>query len=204
MKIDFIPKRDGDLNSLEKNFVKKIALHGPVLELSDDEIAESIAIIEKHMQVYDELIYKKAATRSATEINRAERKSALIEMRRMARKIKGCKKYNAGIGDDLAIIGPDIQEKVLAEMKPVLSAVYNGNELVMKFRKRGTSGVNIYSRRGTETEYTYLGFHASSPYNDARAKLESSRPEAREYYAKFVDGDKEIGQMSDIFKVIVP
>ena len=204
MKSNFIPRRDGDLYTLEGNFSRKIVIHGPALGLDADEIAESVAILERHMNAYSGMNSKKAESKSATELNLQESRNAKNELRRIAKKIKACKKYTPAIGDDLSIIGPDVPEQALATMKPSLSAVYNGNELVIKFRKNGTSGVNIYSRRGSETDYAFLGFDASSPYIDARVKLDTSRPEAREYYAMFIDGDKEIGQPSNTLKVIVP
>lgn len=204
MKSNFIPQRDGDLYTFEGNYSRKIVIHGPALGLDADEIAESVAAIEKHMNAYSSLTSKKAESKKATEDNLLEKKNAVNELRRMAKKIKACKKYTVGIGDDLLIVGAEIPEKVLAEMKPALSAVYNGNELVIKFRKKGTSGVNIYSRRGTETDFTFLCFAAVSPNKDARKKLDASRPESREYYAMFIDGDKEIGQPSDTLKVIIP
>lgn len=204
MKDDFIPRRDGDLYSYESNYARKIMLHGPGLGLDAEELADFVATIEKHMNSYSKLNSKKSEAKSATEENRIDKKNAKKELRRMAQKIKSCKNYNTAIGDDLEIIGTDLPEKVLANMKPVISAVYNGNVLVIKFRKKSTSGINIYSRRGSETEFAFLGMHASSPFNDNRIKLDSSIPEARHFYAMYIDGDKEIGQPSDIMKVIVP
>jgi len=36
MKNDFIPRRDGDLDSFEENFINKIDIHIPVLQLQDE------------------------------------------------------------------------------------------------------------------------------------------------------------------------
>ena len=204
MKADFMPDRDHEIFAFEENFVTKVPNYTATLEMDTNEIAESVAIIGKHMAAFSKMNAKKAELASAVEEKQLEKKSSFAEIRRIAQKIKACKKYTAIIGDDLAIIGPEIPALVLDSMKPILTASYNGNELILKFRKEGATGVNIYSRRGSEKDYIFLGLDTSSPYNDLRKKLDPGLPEQREYYAMYVDADKEIGKPSDVLKVVIP
>lgn len=147
---------------------------------------------------------KKNEAKSATEENNRQRENSLAEFRRIARQIKSSKTYTTAIGEDLGIIGSDVAEKDTAVMKPSLTAKVNGHEVKLKFRKEGTDGIKLYSRRGNETEFTFLALNTASPFTDSRDKLDSAKPEQREYYCYFFDTDTEIGVQSDVLKVVIP
>jgi hypothetical protein len=63
---------------------------------------------------------------------------------------------------------------------------------------------SIYSKRGSETEFTYLATDTHSPYTDNRVKLDSGKPEERQYYAYYFSNDYEVGQASDIVTAVMP
>jgi len=204
MKNDFIPIGNGDIDSFEENLIRKLTIHAPVLGLNPDEVTESINIINEHRAAFANMNSKKNESKSATEDNYNSLSKAVNEVRRLAKQIKSSKTYTTGIGDDLGIIGPDIASKETVVMKPSLKANINGHEVVIKFRKDGTDGIKLYSKRGAETEFTFLAVDTASPYNDTREKLEASKPEQREYYAYYFVSDSDVGQQSDVLKVIVP
>ncbi|MBK9334943.1 MAG: hypothetical protein IPM96_21720 [Ignavibacteria bacterium] len=204
MKSYFIPSVYGDLDSFEENFVNKLAIHAQAIGLDQNEVAQMTQTINEHRAAYSGMISKKAESKSATEINNIQRDKAVAEIRRAAKLIKSSKGYNAGIGNDLGIIGSDQPSKQSASMKPELKATLNGNEVVIKFRKEGTDGIKIFGRRGNENDFMFLAVDTSSPYNDTREKLEPGKPEQREYYAFFFEVDSEIGQASDVLKIVVP
>jgi hypothetical protein len=204
MKTDFIPVGNGDLDSFEENLISKITIHAPALGLNPDEVTESINIISGHRTAFAKMNSKRRESKSATEDNYNSLTRAVNEIRRLAKQIKSSKTYTTGIGDDLGIIGSDIAGKDSVILKPSLKAHMNGQEVVIKFRKEGTDGIKLYSKRGSETEFTFLAVDTASPYNDTREKLDPSKPEQREYYAYFFDTDSDIGQQSDVLKVIVP
>jgi len=204
MKNDFIPIGNGDIDSFEENLIRKLTIHAPALGLNPDEVTESINIINEHRTAFANMNSKKNESKSATEDNYNSLSKAVNEVRRLAKQIKSSKTYTTGIGDDLGIIGPDIASKETVVMKPSLKANINGHEVVIKFRKDGTDGIKLYSKRGAETEFTFLAVDTASPYNDTREKLEASKPEQREYYAYYFVSDSDVGQQSDVLKVIVP
>jgi len=204
MKKYYIPDSAGDLDAFEENLVSKLAVHAPALGLDMDEVAQVTQIINDHRAAFIKMISKKAESKSATENNNNSRDMALGEIRRMAQQIKSAKTYTTGIGVDLGIIGSDKSINVTSQLKPALKATVDGHEVVIKFRKEGTDGIKIYGRRGSEQEFTFLAVDTSSPYNDTREKIESSKPEQREYYAYYFEADSEIGQASDVLKVVIP
>ena len=204
MKNDFIPFGNGDLDSFEENFLRKIPGYAATLGINSDDISETTRIINEHRTAFAVMNSKKGEAKSATEDNLNSRSRSISEIRRLAKQIKSAKAYTSGIGDDLGIIGSDIASKETVVMKPSLKANINGHEVVIKFRKDGTDGIKLYSKRGAETEFTFLAVDTASPYNDAREKLEASKPEQREYYAYYFVSDSDVGKQSDVLKVIVP
>jgi hypothetical protein len=70
--------------------------------------------------------------------------------------------------------------------------------------KKSYSGVMLYGRRGSETEFGLLSKQLVSPYVDDRENLAAGVPETREYRAQYFRNDQPIGQMSDILVVTVP
>jgi hypothetical protein len=203
MKNDFIPQRDGDLDTFEENLAAKLGNYAAVLGLNAAEVAESLEIINKHRADYSLMISKRNESKSSTENTLSSQKKALAEIRRITKLIKASKSYTAGIGDDLGIIGSVLAAKNTMILKPVLSGMIEGNEVQIRYKKNKYDGIRLYSRRGAETEFTEIGKFAKSPVSDRRANLIAGKPEEREYYAYFLINDRDTGQKSDSLKMIV-
>lgn len=204
MKNDFIPRRDADINSLELNFIDHLDRLAKKLGLDPEEIAETKRIISGHSDSFFEMISRRADSKAATERHNLKRKEALDEIRRISRVIKSSKKYNSAIGEALGIVGPEISNKDISVLKPELRARINADVVSILYRKQRTDGINIYSKRGDETKFTFLAVNSRAPYNDSRPKLVKTNPEQREYYAYFLDIDEETGQRSDVLRVTIP
>ncbi|HMQ70196.1 MAG TPA: hypothetical protein PKA90_16240 [Ignavibacteria bacterium] len=203
MKKTYFPRRDSDLYTFEVNFISKLPEYSETLGLDQAEITETIGILNKHLNSFTEMNSKRAQSKAAREENQIQKNAGKKELSRIASKIKACKNYTDSIGDDLGIIGPEMTLTELSDVKPSLSSKLNGSEVILKFIKEHCDGVNIYTRRGDETEYTLLGYSKSSPYSDNRAKLDRSKPEYREYNAVYVKDGYETGHRSDVIKVTV-
>ncbi len=204
MKTDFIPNRDADLDAHEENFINKLSIHAPVIGLDPVEVTDSIGVIAAHRNSFTSMNSKRAESKSASQYNRNKKTNAINEIRRIAKKIKSSKNYTQAIGADLQIVGTALPPLNNSELKPLLKARVNGQEVILQFRKDGTDGIKIYSKRGGEADFSYIGLDTSSPYNDSRQKLEISKPEQREYFAYYFENDMEIGHRSDIVKVVIP
>ena len=204
MKNDFIPRGNGNIDAFQENLVTKVGIHTSALGLNPDQVNESIQIINENRVSYTKMNSKKAESKAATEDYYNDRKKAIAEIRRLAKQIKSSKTYTTGIGDDIGVIGPEQQFKSSVEKKPVLKASVNGNVVKINFRKEGTHGIKLYSKRGSETEFTFLAINFASPYSDKREKMDPAKPEQREYYAYYFETDGELGQRSDVLKIVVP
>ena len=204
MKNDFIPKRDGDLDSFEENFMNKIDIHVPVLQLDPDEVSGTKNIVLEHRNAFSQMNSKKALSMSATEHNSLSKKNSIVELRRFAKKIKSSKQYTRAIGDDLRIIGSDSLLPVYDDLKPVLKASFNGQNVIIKYKKNACDGIRIYSRTGSETEFTFTTIETGKSFTDPRTKAEMKKPEQREYYGVYLINYVEVGQVSDVVKIVIP
>lgn len=202
-KADFIPKRDGDLDMYEENFLNKLAIHAPVLGIDPALVTEIQNGIGNHRQAFSAMISKRAESRAASEDNYNKKRSAVNDLRRGAKIVKSMAGYNSAIGDDLQIIGPDQPQIELSLLKPILIVKVNALVSYIKYKKTDADGIKLYSRRGSETEFTLLGYSTQSPYVDNRPKLTLNQPETREYYAIFMIDMNEIGLVSDSIRVTI-
>jgi hypothetical protein len=202
-KTDFVPKRDGDLDAYELNFLNKLTFHSSTLGIDPAEVANINSKVNSHRMSFANVISKRAESKSANEDNVFKKRNAVNDFRRAAKLVKSLSNYTNAIGDDLQIIGPDKPLKSTDDLKPSLAAKVNGQEVLIRFVKEYTDGIRIFTRRGDETEFTFLVLTTQSPYVDKRPKLISSKPEQREYYAVFFEDIHDVGNQSDVIKVTI-
>ena len=121
-------------------------------------------------------------------------------MRALVRRIKAHPNYTEVIGDDLGIVvsqqaGPTV-------VKPAGKAqALPAHKVRISFVKHGHEGVDIESRRGAETAWSYLAFDGYSPYFDNRPPLVADQPEERRYRLRYRDKDQPVGEYSDVYVV---
>jgi len=138
-----------------------------------------------------------ANAQQAVATKDATRKKVDLATRALVRRIKAHPSYTTAIGAQLGIEGPDVAVD-LSEAKPTLTATPQMSGLVViDFVKDQSDGVNLYSRRGAETAFTFLARDTASPYIDNRLPLVAGQPERRHYMAMYVLDDDEVGLPGD-------
>ena len=120
-----------------------------------------------------------------------------VRIRKMVKTLKAHPNYTEVIGLDLATIGATIVPNY-AIMKPSLTIRLNGLAIFIKYLKKGTSGINLYCKRGAETEFTLLATITKASYSDVRANLIAGQPETRNYQAWYVLNDVVVGLISNV------
>ena len=151
---------------------------------------------ELHTTVTD-AVTATAGAQKAVATKDAARKRIDVATRALVRRIKAHPNYTPAIGAQLGIEGPDVVVD-LSEAKPVLTATPQMSGLVViDFVKGQSDGVNLYSRRGAETAFTFLARDTASPYIDNRLPLVAGQPEQRHYKAMYVLDDDEVGLPGD-------
>jgi hypothetical protein len=202
--IDFVKRADADLDEQEGNFLVKILIHAATVDILPAEVTSVTGIITEHRDNFKAMILKKAEVKASVSTNLDSKIMAVAELRRIAKKIKASPGYTDAIGKDLGIVGPDIAPPDMSTVKPKLIAVVAANAVTVKFDKGDMEGVRIYSKRGSETHFTFLGTDTHSPYHDNRPKLVADAPEERQYFAFYFQNDYEVGQQSDIITAVLP
>ena len=204
MKSNFIPRREGDLYSYETNFLEKLNSYAAELGISASDLERGTTVIESHKEAFVSMNAKRADSKSATERNALKKAEAIEEMRRLTKVIRGSQKYTTEIGTAIGLIGAEIPALNQHESKPELHAIVDGMQVIIKFKKNGADGINLYSKTGNEQDFKFLSIDTASPYTDSRAKADPSKPEKREYYAFYFEDDVEVGMRSDILSIVVP
>jgi hypothetical protein len=134
---------------------------------------------------------KAAAAKQATGEEDAVIKTAQAADRTLAKKFKLSTSYTEAKGKRLGIEGVD-STTLLTE--PTLTGTAKANGRVeLDFPKGKSKGVNLYTKRGTETTLTFLARDTEAPYVDTRPLLVPGQPEQRTYRAIYVGpGDEEV------------
>ncbi len=202
--MDYIPKRDGDLCIFENILMTKLPEVAVTLGIATEEVNQSVSIINAHISAYNNVQLKKQEANAAVENNAAKKTAAIAEIRRVSNYIKSNSKYTDAIGKELGIVGTAEAGGDLETIKPTLKSKIVGGNIIISFDKQKMDGVKLYSKRGSETEFTFLDVDTSSPYEDNRTKLNAASPEERQYYAYYLYDDQQVGQQSDVLKIIVP
>lgn len=196
-KSDYFPRPDGELLVWHDRFKTNILPKLNELGLSDTDLAD---LEQDNQELHTKIAASNvaaAAARHATAEKAASRTLIENRVRAMVRRIKAHPKYTEAIGTLLGIIGTEINND-LTDAKPALNAVdHTGGIIELSFQKYTSDGVNIYSQRGDETEFTFLARSLLPHYTDKRPLLLQGKPELRRYTAVYVVKDSEVGQFSD-------
>jgi hypothetical protein len=86
--------------------------------------------------------------------------------------------------------------------KPVISVEIKGGLITLDFKKKGVDALAIYGRLRGTLGWTKLGVDTSSPYVDGRPLATPGVAEIREYMARGMMDDEEIGLESDIVSIV--
>jgi hypothetical protein len=199
---DYMPRRDGDLDKWEDNFKKKLAIHGATVGLLPAEITGSDDVIVAHKASFVDVVTIKETARSKVAANSANKYAMRDYIRPLVQRIKNHPHYTDEIGKDLGIIGP-VSTVDYSKVKPTLKVTKGASGITIDFNKSEFDGVKIFSRRGSETEFSFIANDTNPPYHDTRTNLNSADAELREYYAVYILNDDPIGQESEIYKITV-
>ena len=202
-KTDYIPLRNGDLDSFEENYADKYTAIATTLGIDVAEQANTLNTINEHRTSYTTMISKIAEKKAAVEDNTSKKKTAVTEIRRASKNLKTRPGYTEAMGDELGINGPEAPDIDTVNIKPILKGSTVGETAVVDFELKGTDGLQLRSRRGSETEFTFLGTDTHPPYDDTRPKLDPALPEKREYIGYYILDDEIIGQPSDVLTITV-
>ena len=203
MKKDYIPHEDSKLDTWETNFVSNIGTVATALSIPSGEVTPVTGAITTHKSSYTASTAAKAAAKAANSTCQSDKKEAVKEIRKLANRIKATPGYSEAMGSGLGIIGEDSTFDPTTA-KPTISVKPTGGHVDVKFdHPREVNGVKIYSKRGSETAFTFLATDTHTPYHDNRANLVPGTAEKREYTAYYFIGEDAIGLECDIVSLSI-
>lgn len=199
--IHFVPGSNGRLSGWAANYKEKIALYGPALGLTAEQIATQQAAAQGIIHTLNKIEQKKSELGQATVAKKLFRDNEFKVIRGAAAGYKKVAGYTEDIGRELGVVGTevtvateDLKPSVRLKMEPGLVKVF--------FNKRKMYGVSIFSRLQGMGEWQELSSEVISPYKDKRPLAESGKPEVREYMARCYDGRIDVGQQSDVASIV--
>lgn len=222
---DYVAKNEGDLVIQLNDHAAGVSTHGATVGLSAGEITQAATdAATASMAVNGQSLYQSKGE-EWTEYKRlilygplntplpgqptpptvgtvplGALAAIVARFRQRADRIKAHPAYTPAIGEDCRIVAPVGGPP--GTQKPVLQGVSETAFAVrLTFAMQGHDQIEIYSKRGTETEWTLITTDTSSPYVDGRDPLVAGQPEVRQYRARFKDNDLPVGDWSDVISV---
>ena len=192
-KQDFMPNDKPGYLGWHDTFKSGVADLGTELGATADEVT---AVNTRNTELHAKRTNteaKAAIAKQATGEEDAVIKTAQTADRNLAKKFKLSTSYTEAKGKRLGIEGSADTSTLSA---PTLTGDAKPNGRVeLGFPKGKSKGVNLYSKRGAETDKTFLARDTEAPYVDTRPLLVAGQPEQRTDHAIYVGaGDEEVGE----------
>jgi hypothetical protein len=201
-KNDFIPNPDNDYAAWYATFSGGVAARQGTFGLTAPEVTQ---VANDNTDIHLKLTNLNAANISVAQAvadKRNSRSGTEARARALIRRLKAHPNYTPAIGQQLGIVGPE-DTTDLSNSRPTLTGTALPHGVFqLEFNKSKADGVNIYSKRDGEPDFTFLALDTASPYVDNRPPLVAGKPENRQYKAIYVQADGEIGQASDIVTLV--
>ncbi|MBI2924530.1 MAG: hypothetical protein HYY24_02365 [Verrucomicrobia bacterium] len=137
------------------------------------------------------------AAKGARQIERTTEAANLAQLRAKARNWKTLSGFPASGSEAVLKLKGAEAAFDPTTYKPVIKVSIEAGRIKVEFEKRGVDGVAVYSRRRGEAQWRRIGTDTDSPYFDTGALAQPNVPEVREYMARGLIGDEEVGLDSD-------
>ena len=198
---DFIPRKRAErrawLQNVSDKAVAQVAAAGGVTADGTALKGAADAIMAK----YDATDAAESALDGARAIEKDTEATSIDAIREIIRRLKVLPNFtSSGAEGELQAAGssttfdPDTY-------KAEITVSIKGGVITIDFKKRGVDALAIYCRlRGSNT-WTRLAIDTTTPYVDTAPLANPNVPEVREYMARGVIDDVEIGIASDIVSI---
>lgn len=194
---DFIPHKDAEFLAWHDIFKAAAVASGTTYGLTAGEVtAIGAANTDLHTKISANNTAQVAAKNAVTAKN-TSLIIAIAQSRGLANRIKSSAAYNPGVGDTYGINGAEDTFDIHTAAPKITGKPLVNGQAQIDFTNPKGDGVNIYCRRGAETEFSFLARDTESPYVDTRVLLAAGKPEQREYKAVYVLDGVEVGTWSE-------
>jgi hypothetical protein len=199
----YLPRNDAELLVWLQNLRDALPTHASAVGM---DAATQKAVLDQSSQLStalaaDEKAYQ--AYRAAVAHSATIKASVLTSITAAMSHVSTAPGCTDAIRTALRLQGPHSQQAAPSTYKVPLSPEVLPGRVVLGWRKGPLDGVNVYSQRGTDTEWRLLGRDNRPPFDDLRPLEKSGVPEQRRYRVIGVIGDIEVTPESDVVSVTV-
>lgn len=199
---DYIKQSYGKLEGFFKIYENGLEKYAGLFDIGQEEKDALIGAMNTTKTDYTVKTTARAAAKAATQKFKKSKENTVKSIRKSVRKIKAHNNYSVTIGKEMGIVGEEAHYDQ-SKMQPKLRLLLNAGVVEIRFKKSFSEGINIYSKRGDETEFTFLARDTRSPYTDKRSNPAPGEAETRQYYAFYVFNDEEQGLRSEVYEIAV-
>jgi hypothetical protein len=227
---DYLPSNETNLDAWFLNFSNKMSDSGNLYGFSGDDIkrvaddysvlhslvqgAEKMRVNTSEYTAYKNILLYGGATEATPTFPTMNLPdvptftvgimAGIIERTRaLVKRLKVSPNYNEAVGQDFQVIGTTGNKFVAADAKPVLKIKALANSLVeIGFVKGESDGIELEIQRGNDTSWMRIGKFIKTPAEDDTPTITPNTPEVRRYRGRFLEGNKPVGQFSDIASVV--
>lgn len=199
--MDYIPTKRGDFYLWLKNLSDHAVAEAAKLGLPPAEGLALKALADGLLVKMDATDAASAALDGARGSETVTKTSTVAGIREVIRRWKTQPPYGASGTEGVLQISGSSAAFDPSSYKTTLKVRLVGGQVQIDFIKGGADGVNVYCRLRGTSGWRKLAFDSSSPYVDTMPLADPSKPEVREYMARGVVDDVEIGLDSDVVSI---
>ncbi|WP_321282365.1 hypothetical protein [Marinifilum fragile] len=201
-RYDFIKGNVKEFRQACLNYIAKIQIHGPILGMTEEEIAAEIARINKLLALMDARDQLEVQLKAAVKEVNVEKDDFVKYIRTRRDKVRENPACTEAMWIDLGFNTTYANEDS-SNLVPELKASVEAEYPVLKCQKQSTDGWKVYSRINGSGQFQLLGVSTTGKYIDARPKADPEKSESREYYLFFMLKDEVVGQKSNIVELVL-
>ena len=192
----YFPRAIAKMRTWFVKFKAQLVISGPTLGLTPPQVLADSTSCQDMMDIIDAAEVAIAAAKQAVSDRDELIKTKMQVIGKDIQTMKNNAAYTVGVGELLGVIGEEDGVDT-ATVKTIVTLSKTPLGVDVKFDLHGCEGGNIYSKRATETAFTYFK-HVSHPHTiDTRPNLGGADAEKREYKVTLEINDIEVGITSD-------
>lgn len=203
MSQDFVPDPRDQRYRWYKNISTNVVAEAVKFGAAAGDATAVKAVVDGMIAKMDATDTAQTAVNAARELEHSTEATGLAQLRAKFRNWKTLAGWAASGSDEVLQVRGTSSAFDANSYKPVIQAALTVGGVRLSFTKKGAEGMNFYSRVAGTTAWHKIGMHTHSPFIDSTPLAQAGVAETREYMARGVVNDAEIGVNSDAVIITV-
>ena len=201
---DWYPNKDAELFLFAENYVAKIEEASTLAGLPPTTFAVSKRDAAAYLDTRTQVLEAQKQLARLRKLESEQTRSMSRTVRAAGKQLRNTQNINPEVLLMLELeTGPATPLTRVAAQAPALVVSAELGVVYGRYTRHSHQGIDLYSCRTGESEFTLLGRFNMSRWEDRRPNLVPGQPEQRDYYAVFVDRDQQVGAQSPTVSVVV-